>query len=144
MTRVPKKALEKAKKKKGKVTRTFVENFDGLELTKDQQKVLRVFVKKSCHIGKTCVGANISRATFWRWENESRDFKRAVKLCRESLVDLAESKLKVLINKGNQDITKFVAKTLGKDRGYTEKIGNIRGNSLAFNHRCFNTIVHYL
>ena len=118
----PKRVREKFKKKRGRVTKRFVENFAGLELSKEQQKVLRVFTKKNCNISKTCVAANISRSTFWKWEKESRDFRIAVRLCRDFLVDLAESKLKILINKGNPDIAKFVAKTLGKDRGYTEKL----------------------
>ena len=122
MTRVPKETLEKAKKKKGKVTKRFIENFAGLELSKQQQQVLRIFVKKSCNINKTCTAANISRVTFWRWEKDSKDFRLAVKLCRDFLVDLAESKLKVHLNKGNVDVAKFISKTLGKDRGYTEKI----------------------
>ena len=49
------------------------------------------------------------------------DIRRVWGVCRRSLVDLAETKLRGAVKKGNLAAVFFTLKTLGKKRGYVER-----------------------
>ena len=49
------------------------------------------------------------------------EIRAAIEESRESLVDLAEQKLRAALNKGQPWAISLVLKTLGKERGYVER-----------------------
>ena len=72
------------------------------------------------NISQACKAINISRQTFYAW-SEDADFKIKAENVKESLLDLAESKLMENINNNENIAIIFYLKTKGKQRGYIEK-----------------------
>jgi hypothetical protein len=63
----------------------------------------------------------IRTITLWKLIERYPEIRPVMKEIREAFVDLAESKLRVHIEEGNLTASMFVLRTLGKDRGYTER-----------------------
>ena len=89
-------------------------------LSDKKEKFLKVFKNSDCNVAETCRKINISRQTYYRWQ-EDEDFKQNCLDVQESLIDNAESKLQELINSKNPVAIIFYLKTKGKSRGYDEK-----------------------
>lgn len=64
----------------------------------------------------------VTRKTIYDWINKNPEYKRAMEEARENLLDIAESKLLNKVTAGDQRACEFVLRTLGKDRGYVEKV----------------------
>ena len=73
------------------------------------------------HISNSCIAANISRKTYYRWLDDDKDFKEDTEHIQESLLDLAECKLLENIENNENTAIIFYLKTKGKKRGYIEK-----------------------
>ena len=87
----------------------------------DKKRFLETFVKKDCHISKTCKAAKIGRRTYYEWLDADEEFVDAVDDARESLNDDTEDALMTAINDGNVAAIIFRLKTKCRDRGYDEK-----------------------
>jgi hypothetical protein len=57
----------------------------------------------------------------YKWIEDDPHLKEAVQDAKESVMDLVESNLLQQAKKGNTAILIFLAKTLGKGRGYIER-----------------------
>jgi len=88
---------------------------------KKRDIALKTLELSAGNVSEACKKANISRATFYRWYNKEEEFKDHVDSIKESLLDLAESKLLEMINNGNLTAIIFYLKTKGQSRGYIEK-----------------------
>ena len=75
----------------------------------------------SGNITKAAKNLGCARSTVHRRVADSAELTQLVTDSREALVDLAEDKLRTLINKGNPAAVFFTLKTLGKPRGYIER-----------------------
>jgi hypothetical protein len=62
------------------------------------------------------------RATVYRYVSRYQSVREALDSERAVLLDRAESELFRLIGEGNVQAIIFALKTLGKDRGYTERV----------------------
>ena len=85
-----------------------------------REKFLKSLELNNGNISEACKAINISRQTFYRWA-EDEDFKVKAENVKESLLDLAESKLLENINNNENVAIIFYLKTKGKQRGYIEK-----------------------
>jgi hypothetical protein len=63
-----------------------------------------------------------SRQTFYNWVDNNKYFAEAVREVKEAQIDVVESQLQKNILKGNQLAIMFYLKTIGKSRGYIERI----------------------
>ena len=86
----------------------------------DKKRFLETFVKKDCHISKSCKAAKIGRRTYYEWLDADEEFVDAVENARESLNDDTEDALIAAINDGNVTAIIFRLKTKCRDRGYDE------------------------
>jgi len=78
-------------------------------------------------VSHACTAVGISRETHYRWMRDDEEYKEAVDLIGDMVIDFAESKLHSLIDKGDVASTIFYLKTKGKKRGYIER-QEITGN----------------
>lgn len=72
-------------------------------------------------LSPACESTGISRATVYHWRQNDPDFDQAFREIKESQIDFVESKLMQLINSGDTTATIFYLKTMGKQRGWSEK-----------------------
>lgn len=105
--------MAQAKKKIEEVCKTD-------NILQKREKFLKSLELKNGNISQACKAINISRQTFYAW-SEDEDFKIKAENVKESLLDLAESKLMENINNNENIAIIFYLKTKGKQRGYIEK-----------------------
>ena len=105
--------MAQAKKKIEEVCKTD-------NILQKREKFLKSLELKNGNISQACKAINISRQTFYAW-SEDEDFKIKAENVKESLLDLAESKLMENINNNENVAIIFYLKTKGKQRGYIEK-----------------------
>lgn len=75
--------------------------------------------------GMVTLAAKSLGVTPWAiWKRAKRDPKiqEAIKMAREEMIDLAESKLRIAILNGEPWAIALTLKTIGKDRGYVERV----------------------
>ena len=90
-----------------------------------QQNFISCFAKTGFNIARTCRLIGISRTVFNLWNRADLRFAAMIDAAKEEKTDLAES----ILLSNMQDPNKFVSnaatifflKTIGKDRGYTER-----------------------
>lgn len=97
--------------------------------SKIKEIFLEVFEAKFGSVIEACKGSHISRQTFYSWYRKFPNFKKSVEAIRTGLIDVAESKLHINVNKGNQKAIEFALTNLKPDK-YSKKdqapaIGNI-------------------
>ena len=85
---------------------------------------IEAYISSFGNITKSCRKSSIDRGTYYNWINKDEDFAKAISEIepKEMLVDLAEDALVQNIKSGSTPEILFLLKTLGKDRGYIEKI----------------------
>lgn len=74
--------------------------------------------------GNVTEAARALKITRWALQKriaKNKELQQTVESARESMVDLAEGKLKEELGKNNTAIIIFTLKTLGKKRGYVER-----------------------
>ena len=107
--------MAKAKKETKESVRT-VQKSD-----KKKEDFLIALKKNNGNISESCQSANIGRQTYYDWIDKDEKFKQDTEATKESLIDLAESKLMENINGNDNTSIIFFLKTKGKKRGYVEK-----------------------
>jgi hypothetical protein len=70
---------------------------------------------------KACGNLGISRETVRKWRLEDPEFEQQMNEATESLLDLAEDRLRDKVDEGNMEAIKFTLSRLGKCRGYVER-----------------------
>jgi len=65
---------------------------------------------------------NIARQTLHDWINDDPGIAACVAACREETLDLAEAQLIKAIRDGSEKSVHFILRTLGKARGYSERV----------------------
>lgn len=140
--KVPKNAAKKHKKtkkvktyKKTKTPKTLLgksvyerklhpnapAKFRDLKLSIIELKYLGFFERKGCSYPKACRAMKISRSEPAFWERENMDFKRAIYILRESLLDYTEDQLMKKVKEGHVTAMIFWLKCQGKHRGWIER-----------------------
>tara|TARA_R110000851_G_C13036280_1_gene561684 strand:- start:1075 stop:1410 length:336 start_codon:yes stop_codon:yes gene_type:complete len=72
-------------------------------------------------VSTSCLNADVSRATHYRWLQEDPDYKAYVKDIQEIAIDFVESKLYDKIKENDTACIIFYLKTKAKHRGYIER-----------------------
>ena len=72
-------------------------------------------------VSTSCLNANVSRATHYRWLQEDPENKAYVKDIQEIAIDFVESKLYDKIKENDTACIIFYLKTKAKHRGYIER-----------------------
>jgi hypothetical protein len=73
-------------------------------------------------ISTACQKLRMSRQLYYNWYNSDPEFKAACEEASEEVLDLGESVLHQLVKEKNVVATIFLLKTLGKKRGYVERL----------------------
>lgn len=74
------------------------------------------------NISTACAKVGISRQTYYNWRDADPEFASVLLEIRESAIDLGESSLMELVKEKNVPAVIFFLKTIGKNRGYVERI----------------------
>ena len=85
------------------------------------KEVEQAIKQKDGNISDIAEALGVARSTVYRKINKHPSLKQTLDDSRESLVDLAEGKLRTEVKKGNITAIIFTLKTLGKSRGYVER-----------------------
>lgn len=90
--------------------------------------------QKDGNVTEIAADLGVARSTVYRKIQQHDSLKTALDDARESLVDLAEGKLRAEVRKGNITAIIFTLKTLGKHRGYVERqeLGGVDNKPLTF------------
>lgn len=91
------------------------------KFTKEQ--IIKALVKTGTKSG-AAQALKCDRATITRAIDEDPEIAKAVEEAKEILIDLAETALMKNVQDGHHPAVAFVLKTLGKERGYVERIEN--------------------
>lgn len=95
--------------------------------TPTRKKLYLEFLKKTYgNYTAACKAGNFSHDTVQKWKRDDEKFKKAcediVLSGVDTRVEIAEHKLQEAIERGERWAVNFILKTLGKSKGYTEKI----------------------
>lgn len=80
-----------------------------------------VAIAQSGNVSGVARAFGVQRRTIYDWMQAEKEFRAIMEGERDALVDLAESTLKKNIANGDVASTIFCLKTLGRNRGYTER-----------------------
>ena len=72
-------------------------------------------------VSTSCLSADVSRATHYRWLQEDPEYKAYVKDIQEIAIDFVENKLYDKIKENDTACIIFYLKTKAKHRGYVER-----------------------
>ena len=90
-----------------------------------QQNFISCFAKTGFNVARTCRLIGISRTVYNIWDRADPRFSAMIAAAKEEKTDLAESILLSNMQDNNKFVsnaaTIFYLKTIGKDRGYTER-----------------------
>lgn len=93
------------------------------EKTAHNKEVLLVNLEKYRGLVATaCQKSNISRATYYLWFNNDKDFRSKCEDIIERQVDIVEAALFSKISEKDTASIIFYLKTKGKNRGYVERV----------------------
>jgi transposase-like protein len=90
-------------------------------MTLTVKQLLHSIKQTDGNVTRIADGLGINRSTVYRKIQKHEVLQEALEDARESLVDLAETKLRQEVNKGNITAIIFTLKTQGKKRGYVER-----------------------
>jgi hypothetical protein len=100
----------------GKVTLTRVTKCNA-----NKKAMLEALEKTRGVVTDAAKMVGIDRKTHYQWMKEDPDYAAATGDTLNAAIDFAESKLHTLIENGDTAATIFLLKTIGKNRGYTER-----------------------
>ena len=89
-------------------------------LESKHNKAIDAFKRNNCNTSKACEAIGISRTTWYEWRNTNLAFAQALEDARESIIDMAEDTLLLLIKSKNVAAVIFFLKCRAKERGYVE------------------------
>tara|TARA_R110001632_G_scaffold164371_3_gene282801 strand:+ start:1767 stop:2102 length:336 start_codon:yes stop_codon:yes gene_type:complete len=72
-------------------------------------------------VSTSCLSADVSRATHYRWLQEDSEYKAYVRDIQEIAIDFVENKLYDKIKENDTACIIFYLKTKAKHRGYVER-----------------------
>lgn len=100
------------------------ENTEKKQTATDKRKaaMLEALEASAGIVSTAAAKCGVSRRTHYQWLNDDPDYKAAVDDLQNIIIDKAETTLINAIESGDITATIFLLKTLGKRRGYTEKI----------------------
>lgn len=87
-------------------------------ISTNKKNFLERFEFSKGNVSSACIGANISRKTFYNYYNTDNEFKQSVDDLRESFLDFVEYHLFENIIKGNVTAQIYYLNNKGKSRGY--------------------------
>jgi len=90
--------------------------------TKEEKDIADLITKKRGNVSAVARSLKNARKTIYQKINNSEYLKSALQDARETTLDNAEDKLGLAIKKGAPWAICFTLKTLGKSRGYVERI----------------------
>jgi len=91
-------------------------------MTKRQKEFLVALDLKLGNISKTCEEFGISRQTIYIWSEKYEDFRLELEEVREKLLDAAEALYRNAVLNGDLEAAKFILRTIGRKRGYGDKV----------------------
>jgi len=89
-------------------------------MTDNQKRLLEALAACAGDVTEATRKAGVHRQTHYEALKSSPEYKEAFHHIEESLIDLAETKLKQHINEGNLKAITFYLRSKGKERGYGE------------------------
>ena len=84
--------------------------------------LIEALIRNKGRVVATCEDIGCTTATFYYRVQKDPEFAQALATIREARVDVAEDKLGEAVRRGEPWAVAMVLKTIGKHRGYTEKI----------------------
>lgn len=98
------------------------------QFTPLKKDFLTKFFDNVGNVKKTCEAVGISRMAYYQWRHKDKDFETIADFikdaARQSIIDDAEDGLRSGVEAGNMTAIIFTLKTIGKERGYVERIEN--------------------
>lgn len=92
------------------------------------EEIVKVLTAANGLVSVAARSLGCSPSTIRRRMEAEPEIQQAVDEARESLVDLAEKKLRTAINKGQPWAVSLTLRTLGKNRGYVERVEQTGAN----------------
>ena len=86
-----------------------------------KKKLMEALTISLGNISASCESLGISRNEYYKFYDKDEEFRKHAETCKERRLDFAESKLDRLIAQENPAAIFFILKTLGKNRGYSER-----------------------
>ena len=87
-----------------------------------KKKLLSLIQKSSGIVYPIAQSVGVTRCTVYNWLHSDEDLMQAFNDAREMTIDVIESKYFKAAVEGSERAQEFILKTLGKDRGYVERI----------------------
>ena len=84
--------------------------------------MLKALERNLGNVSRACSEINMNRRLHYNWMESDPTYSSRVSEMRSLIVDFAESKLIELIDNKNPQAILFLLRSLGKDRGYGEKV----------------------
>lgn len=124
------KGRKQAKRPNGtQPSRALVRAEPALATVPDKKELFLSLFEETCgNISATCEIVGIDRGTYYNWMAGTKDtdleFQSRIKEMRadERFIDIAEHSILQAVKEGDVDATKFVLKTKGKHRGWTDRL----------------------
>lgn len=88
---------------------------------KQKVEFIDAFAKSLALVASACRKVGITRATFYNWYNEDKEFAEKIDEIKELSKDSVEARIYSKIKDGDTAMIIFYAKTKMKDRGYVER-----------------------
>lgn len=89
---------------------------------KDRSLFLKIFKECNGNVSAACESFGCERRTFYYWCEKYEEFRKAADEVREERIDFIENALDKRIKAGDTTAIIFALKTIGKDRGYVERV----------------------
>lgn len=93
-----------------------------MKTERTKELFIEQFRKSLGNATRACKAANINRTTYYKWKEKDPEFRKQCEEILDEQIDFVEDKLKEAIKDGNPKLIEFYLRTIGKKRGYSEKI----------------------
>lgn len=94
----------------------------GMDEVTQKRLFLAMLYNRNGNIGRTCRDIQVSRYMWRKWIEKDEEFAEKCADVEESLIDLGVGALIENVKKGKSADIQFLLKTLGRDRGFGEKV----------------------
>ena len=99
-----------------------VTDISQLVLNDKQAQFLANYTTNGFILHQAALKTGISKNQFYIWKANYPHFAKAMELLRDQFFDVIEDQYKKLVTDGNVPAILFGMKTLGKDKGYSERV----------------------
>ena len=100
-----------------------------------EDEIIEAIVQANGLIMVAARNLHLTKDAIYKRAKNSQRVRDAIRLAREELIDLAESALRLSILKGEPWAVSLALKTIGKERGYVERVENSGLDGQAIIHR---------